>query len=141
MDFGGKVFQTSNNQLQFRVRGGLIREVLALLLQTGETLAQAGNPGLKLVLINEAIRITVDQPGHALAQLADLAFDRHQRRAFGGRLRLQAAPIFLREPLRVRQQGTDFLPDRQVHQIRPYLRILHRPARRQSGSASVPRQR
>ena len=42
---------------------------LALLLQTGETLAQAGNPGLKLVLVNEAIRITVDQPCNALAQL------------------------------------------------------------------------
>ena len=42
-------------------------------------------------------------------------------------LRLQAAPIFLREPLRVRQQGTHFLPDRQVHQIGPYLRILTDP--------------
>ena len=52
VDFGGKVFQTANNQLQFRVRGSLIREVLALLLKTGETLAQAGNPGLKLVLVN-----------------------------------------------------------------------------------------
>ncbi len=57
-DFGSKVFQTSNNQLQFCVRGRLIREMLALLFKTGETLAQAGNPGLKLVLINKTIRIT-----------------------------------------------------------------------------------
>src|SRR6266478_2551895 len=127
VDFGGKVFQTANNQLQLRVHGRLIREVLALLLQPGETLAQAGNPGLKLVLVNEAIRITVDQPCNALAQLADLAFDRDQRRAFGGGFWRQAAPIFLREPLRVRQQGTHFLPDRPVHQIGPYLRILTEP--------------
>ena len=51
-------------------RGGLIRQLLALLLQPGEALAQAGDPGLKLLLVNEAIRITVDQPCDALAQLA-----------------------------------------------------------------------
>jgi len=60
VDFGGKVFQTSNNQLQLHVHGRLIREVLALLLQPGETLAQAGNPGLKLGLVNEAIQIPPD---------------------------------------------------------------------------------
>ena len=46
----------------------------------GETLAQAGNPRLKLCLVDEALRITVDQPGHALAHLADLVFHCGQRR-------------------------------------------------------------
>ena len=127
VEFGRKVFQTSNNQLQFPVQGRFICQRLALLLQAGEALAQAGHPGLKLLLVDEALGITVDQPGDALAQLADLAFDRGQGRAFGVRLRLQAAPIFLREPLRVVQQRTDFPPDGQVQQIRAHLRILTEP--------------
>ena len=47
-----------------------------------------------------------------------------QRRAFGARLGLQAMSVFLRKPLRVGQQGTDFLPHRQVQQVGPHLRIL-----------------
>src|SRR5215470_11507152 len=116
-EFGSKVLQPANNQLQFALQGGLIRQRLALLLQPGEALAQAGNPRLKLGLVNEALRITVDQPGHALASLADLVFDGGQRRAFGARLGLQATPVFLRQPLRVGQQGTDFLPHRQDQQV------------------------
>src|SRR5215831_7552905 len=93
-------------------------------LPLGQALAQAGNPRLKLGLVNEALRITVDQPGHALAHLADLVFDGGQRCAWGVRLWPQAAPIFLREPLGMGQQRTDFLPDGQVQQIRAYLRIV-----------------
>src|SRR5262249_7818033 len=100
---------------------------LALLLETREALAQTGHPGFKLPLVDEALGITVDQPGHALAQLADLAFNRGQRGTFRARLRLQTASIFLRESLRVREQRTDFLPHRQVQQIRSYRRILTEP--------------
>jgi hypothetical protein len=59
VEFGGKVLQPANNQLQFALQGGLIRQRLALLLQPGEALAQAGNPGLKLGLIDEALRVTL----------------------------------------------------------------------------------
>src|SRR5262244_2381954 len=62
VEFRRKVFQTAKNQLQFPVQSGLIRQGLALRLQTGEALAQAGDPGLKLRLVNEAIRIAVNQP-------------------------------------------------------------------------------
>src|SRR5262249_21739928 len=57
VEFGGKVLQPANNQLQFALQGGLLRQRLALLLQPGEALAQAGNPGLKLGLIDEALRV------------------------------------------------------------------------------------
>src|SRR5262249_732816 len=124
VEFGSKVLQPANHQLQLPVHGGLLGQRLALLLQSGEALAQAGNPGLKLGLIDEALRITVDQPGHALASLAELVFEGGQRRAVGARLGLQATPVFFREPLRVAQQGTDFLPHRQVQQVRPHLRIV-----------------
>src|SRR5262249_58569680 len=45
VEFDGKVLQPSNNQLQLPVQGGLLRQRLALLLQPGEALAQAGQPG------------------------------------------------------------------------------------------------
>src|SRR5215467_2452180 len=79
VEFSDKVLQPTNNQLQFALQGGLLRQRLALLLQPGEALAQTGNPRLKLGLIDEALRVTVDQPGHALASLADLVFDGGQR--------------------------------------------------------------
>src|SRR5215813_191911 len=113
-----------NNELQFPLPGGLLCQRLALLFQPGETLTQAGDPGLKLSLVDEALRITVDQPGHALASLADLVFDGGQRRAVGARRGLQATPVFYREPLRVGQQGTYFLPHGQVQQVSPHLRIV-----------------
>src|SRR5215475_4087584 len=89
VEFGGQVLQAANNQLQLPAHGGRLRQRLALFLQPGQALAQAGNPGLKLGLVNEALRITVDQPGHALASLADLVLDGGPRRAFGVRLGLQ----------------------------------------------------
>src|SRR5215467_8776487 len=127
VEFGSKILQAANNQLQLPVQSGFLRQRLALRLQPGQALAQAGNPRLKLGLVNEALRITVDQPGHALASRADLVFDGGQRRAVGARRGLQATPVFFREPLRVGQQGTDFLPHRQVQQVRPHLGILTEP--------------
>src|SRR5215471_19289424 len=61
LEFGRKVFQTANKQLQLPLQGGLIRQRLALLLQSGETLAQTGESRLKLPLVDEALGITVDQ--------------------------------------------------------------------------------
>src|SRR5262245_22708226 len=103
VEFGSKVLQPAKNQLQLPVQGGLLRQRLALLLQPGQALAQASKPGLKLRLVNKALRITVDQPGYALASLADLGLNGSQRRAFGARLGLQATAVFLRQPLPVGQ--------------------------------------
>ena len=127
MEFGGKVLQTANNQLQFSVQGRFLCQRLALLLQPGETLTQASHPGLKLSLVDGTLGITVDQAGDALASLTDLAFNRAQGRTFGARPRLQATPIFLGEPLRMGQQRTDCLPDGQIQQVPPYLRIVTEP--------------
>jgi len=60
VDFGRKVFQTANDQLQFCVHSRLICQLLALLLQTGDPLAQAGQPRLKFGLVDEPLRVTVD---------------------------------------------------------------------------------
>jgi len=60
VDVSRKVFQTANDQRQFCVHGRLICQLLALLLQTGDTLAQAGQPGLKFGLVDEPLCVTVD---------------------------------------------------------------------------------
>jgi hypothetical protein len=99
VEFGGNVLQPANKPLQFSLQGGLLLQRLALFLEAGEALTEAWHPGCKLPLIDQALGITVDQAGDALTPLANLAFDRGQRRAFGRGLRLQAAPIFFGEPL------------------------------------------
>lgn len=121
VQFGGKVLPPANNERPFPLPGGLLCQRVALLLQSSKALAQAGDPGRKLGCVNEALRITVDQPGHALPQRTDLGFDSGQRRTSGARLGLQAAPICLCQALRVGPQGTDFLPHRQVQQVGPHL--------------------
>ena len=127
MALGRAVLETANNQRQCPLPSGLLGQRLALLLQTSEALAPAGHPGRTLPLVDEALGITVDQAGDALAPLADVAFNRGQRGAFRARLRLPAASLCLREPLRMRAQRPDFLPHRQVHPIRPSLRMLTEP--------------
>src|SRR5216683_7134267 len=88
VDFGRKIFESANNQLEFRLQGRLIRPRLTLLFQASEALTEAGNPGLELVLVDEALCIAVKQPGDAVPELADLRFPRGQGRACGPRLRL-----------------------------------------------------
>src|SRR5262249_6241538 len=121
MEFGREVLETANNQLQFPLHSGLIGQCLALLLQTSEALAQTGHPGLNSPLVDEARGITADHPAHAWARLAVWPFTGGRGGTFRARPRLKRASIFLREPLRVREQRTDFLPHRQVQQIRSYL--------------------
>src|SRR5712691_11224048 len=50
INLGRKVLQASNDQTNFRLKSRHIDELLTLLLQLRETLAQAGNAGFELVL-------------------------------------------------------------------------------------------
>ena len=61
VDFGRKIFESANNQLSFRLQGRLIRPRLTLLFQAGEALTEADNPGLELVLVDEALCIAVTE--------------------------------------------------------------------------------
>jgi len=124
VDLGGKVLQAPNNQVQFRVQGGFIRELSPLLVQVRQALAEAEDPRLTFVLVQEAIRVTVDQPRQALPQLAELGLDGGKGGARSMGVWLHPTPVFLGQPLWVGQQRRDFLPDRQIEQIRPHLRIV-----------------
>ena len=124
VDLCGKVLQAPNNQLQVGVQGGLLRQLLALGFQMGDPLAEPGNAGFELVLFEEPLGVTVDQPRQALPQLAELGLERGEGRALGVPVGMQAPPVFLRQPLGVGQQSTDFVPHGQIQQIGPYLGIL-----------------
>ena len=120
----GKVLQATNNQLQFAMLGGFIRQLATLLIDLRDTAAHTEDAWFKLVFVNEALGVTVDQARPTLPQLAEVRFDGVEDGARCVRVWLQPAPIFLREPLWMRQQRTDFPPDGHIQEIRPHLRIL-----------------
>jgi len=98
MNLGGKVFETADNELQFRVQRGFIRQLLPLRVQVRYALPEADDPRLKFVLVQETIRITVNEPGHPLTQLAQLLLDECQGWALRVGVWLESTPVFLGQP-------------------------------------------
>src|SRR5919108_2347360 len=104
VNLAGKVFQAPDNQPQLGLQRRVLGELLALRLQVPHTLAEAGDPGLKLLLFEEPLGITIDQPCQTLLQLAQL--DLEGRILLAPRLvvRLRASLVLLGQPRGVRQQ-------------------------------------
>jgi len=124
VDLRRKILQASNNQLQLGLQSCFVLKLLGLDFEGREALPESGNTGFKFRLVNEPLGVTVDQPGKALPQLANLGVERRLLLPLGSARGLHAATIFLGEALRMGQQGTDFLPDRQVQEIGADLRII-----------------
>jgi hypothetical protein len=114
MDSRGKSFQAPNDQPKFGCQCGLISELVRLLFQGRETLPEPGNARCELLLVHEALRITVDQPCEPLSQLANLRIERGLRLPHGPPGRVDTAGVFFRQALRMGQQGAHFLPHRQI---------------------------
>jgi hypothetical protein len=103
MDFGGKVLQTADNQLQFGVQSRFIDQLTPLVVQVADALSEAEEARRKFVLVQEALRVTVNKSCQSLSQLAQLLFDPHQGRSLGGGVGLKSASVFLGQPLRMCQ--------------------------------------
>jgi len=86
-------------------------------------LAQPWNTRFKLLLGNEPLGITVDQPGEALPPLPDLGVERGLLLPLGPPRGMQAAALFLGEALRRGEQCTDCLPHGAFQQLRTDLGI------------------
>ncbi len=71
----GKVLQATNNQLQFAMLGGFIRQLATLLIDLRDTAAHTEDAWCKRVLVNEALGVTVDQARQTLPQLAKVRLD------------------------------------------------------------------
>jgi len=123
----GEVFQTANNQRQCCLEGVGIDALLPRLLRLGETAPQAEDTGLKLRRVNEAVRITVNEPREPWAQFAQVGFHRCTCRVLCRRLWLQPTPVCLRKALRVGKQRRDLAPHGHIEQIRPHLGLLTEP--------------
>jgi hypothetical protein len=69
----------------------------------GDALAEAEDPGLKFLFIQEALCITVDKPRQPLPQLAQLLLKHGEGWPLRMRVRVESAPVFLGHPFGMRQ--------------------------------------
>jgi hypothetical protein len=67
-----RLLQPADDPLQFTAPGGLVGDLSGLRLQLLDPLFQAADAGLKLVLVEVAFSIAIDEPGNALTQADDL---------------------------------------------------------------------
>lgn len=88
---------------------------------------EVGEAGFEFVFFDEALCITIYQPCQPLSALSQLGFNGALLLPFRSRGRVQAAAIFLREPLGVIKQATHFTPHREVQEIGSDLRIFTNP--------------
>src|SRR6476659_2082868 len=110
VELGCKVLQASNNQTDFRLKGRHIKELLALLLQLRETLAQAGNAGFELVLFQQPLGVAVNQPREPLGHLPELRLKRGLDLVRPSGRGLYATLIFFGYSFWMRQYPLDFPP-------------------------------
>lgn len=85
---------------------------------------EADDPRLTCVLVQEAIRRTIKEPGHPLASLAQLRLDEGEGWALRVGVGVEPTPVCLGQPFGMGQEGADVLPDRQGEQIRASLGML-----------------
>jgi hypothetical protein len=124
VDFLPERIEAPDDQVQVMLEGRLISELLTLDLDMGNALAQAGNAGLELRFLNQTLGIAVDQSGQTLAQLVQLRLQGAALLSLSRPCRLKAPSVFLRQAIGMRQQGTDFLPDREVQAVGAHLGIV-----------------
>jgi hypothetical protein len=114
----------TDQQSQFALLYGFIRELLELVFEDGHSLFHPFDPGCKLPLVNYAFGIAIDQARHPPLELGDLCAETLWRLPFRTAGTSVTAPvIFPLESVGILQQLTHFLPHRKLHKIRPYLRI------------------
>jgi hypothetical protein len=75
---GGEVFQASDDQTQFGLAGLLIHDLLFLVFEITQALAQTANPWLEFLLLDETLGIAVNQTGDALSHFNNLSLDGNQ---------------------------------------------------------------
>jgi hypothetical protein len=126
--FRPEVLQLADDQPEGTLLGGVVSEVWETIFYAGHSLFHAHDPGFELFLPKHSRRITINQPGAAVAQFTAL------RPPALGRLPLGATPggglplaIVRLEPLGVCQQPTDFRPDDSLHQVGAPLCIRTNP--------------
>ena len=120
--------QLADQQGQLPLLRGMIHQLAELPFQRGEALVEPADARLEVRLLDQPLRVGVDQAADARAQRAGL---RRQRRLVGrGGVAAglgQAALVLRRQPLGVRQEPPYLLPHRGVQPVGAHLRIVADP--------------
>ena len=116
-------FHTAKNQLEFMLQRLGLGELLTLGFDVRNALTQSCHARLEFLLFNEALGIAIDEPCQALAELAHLALSDGTLLPLPLAIGVETAGQLLGESCRMRQEGTHFLPHRQLKTIRPYLGV------------------
>jgi hypothetical protein len=133
-DASGEVLQACDEQEQFTSLRGQLYLGPQLLLDARRALLRTANPKRKLILVDEAVGVSVNQTGNGLFNLGDLRFYRIQIRINLGRR--QAPAVFVLESPRAFKQSAHLSPDRRLEQITPDLRICAYPPTAESIAVS-----
>ena len=120
-DASSEVLQASDEQEQVTSLRGQLYLRSQLLLEARRALLRTANPKRKLILVDEAVGVSVNQTGNRLLHLGDLRFYRIQIRINLGRR--QAPPVLVLESLRVFKQSADLSPDGRLEQVASDLGI------------------
>jgi hypothetical protein len=123
LPLGCELLHPANNQLEFPLQRLGLGQLVTLGFDMRNTLTQLCHARLEFLFFNEAFGIAVDEPGQALAELADLAFQGGPFLPLLLPIRVEATVELLCEPLGMREQLTDFLPHRQLQAIGPHLGV------------------
>jgi hypothetical protein len=123
MHLGRKLLHTANDQLEFTLQRLGLGKLLALGFDVRDALPQSEHAWLEFRLFNKALGIAIDEPCQALAELAHLMLQGRTLLALPLSISVEAAGKLLGQPFGMRQEGTHFLPYRQLEAIRPHLGV------------------
>jgi hypothetical protein len=123
MHLGRKLLHTANDQLEFTLQRLGLGQLLTLGFDLRNALTQSDHARLEFRLFNQALGIAIDEPCQALAELARLMRQGGTLLALSLAIGVEAAGTLLGQPFGVRQEGTHFLPYRQLEAIRPHLGV------------------
>ena len=134
-DASSEVLQACDQQEQFTSLRGQLYLGPQLFLEARRALLRTANPKHKLILVDEAVGVSINQTGYGLLHLGDLRFYRIQVRINLGRS--QAPPVLVLESLRVFKQSADLSPDGRLEQVASDLVIRAYPPTAESIGVSA----
>ena len=136
----GELLQLADHQPEFRLLGGLVCPLPALVLPLRQPLFRRQDPRLKFGLVEQPVAVGIDQSGYQSSHIIDNFVDMLQFVALVRPRSLESSLVLCPYPLGLGQQLTHVFPDRSVQDIGPDL-FVPAEARPPKRYASEPVQR
>jgi hypothetical protein len=123
LPLGRTLLHTANDPLEFPLQRLCCGALVTLGGDVRQALPQSCHARLACLLVHEALGRALDEPGQALAERADLALSGGTLLPLPLAIGVEATGKLLGQPFGRRQEGTDFLPHRQLQALRPHLGV------------------